>query len=349
MRDPRLAIGALLCALVLMAPMRTAFAHTFEPAVLDLHEREAGSFDVVWKLPAAWAGLLAPGGTLPVPQLPAACVSVVGAAAAGDGEEGPAFWRVNCGAGELRGERLAVRGLDGSRLDVIVRITWRDGSTASGVLRSGEEELLVPAGRSARGLPSGTPARTVLWSYGRLGVEHILFGYDHLLFVLALLLLVRSWSMLLKTISAFTVAHSLALALAVLHVVEVPPAPVEASIALSILLVAVELTRPADAPLTLTRRYPWAVAFAFGLLHGLGFAGALAAIGLPPDQIPLALLAFNCGVEVGQLMFVTAMVAPLVVLRHISATWPRLRLVPAYAIGTLASAWTLERVLAFWA
>jgi hypothetical protein len=187
----------------------------------------------------------------------------------------------------------------------------------------------------------------VFFAYVRIGIEHILFGVDHLLFVLGLMLLVDSWRMLVKTISAFTVAHSMALALAVLGLVDVPPALVEALIALSIVLVAVELTRGGAVP-TVTRRYPWAVAFAFGLLHGLGFAGALTAIGLPPGELVLALVAFNVGVEIGQLLFIGAMLAPRAWLRRAAARWTFVESVPAYVIGSLAFAWMLERVGRFW-
>jgi HupE/UreJ protein len=205
--------------------------------------------------------------------------------------------------------------------------------------------FLVPAG-SAVG--RGAAVGTVLWNYGRLGVEHILFGFDHLLFVLGLLLLVDSWPVLLKTITAFTLAHSLALALAVLGVVRVSPAPAEVLIALSIVLVALELTRAPDTAPTLTTRYPWAVAFGFGVVHGLGFAGALAEVGLPPDQIPLALLSFNLGVELGQAMFVGTLAVPLVLFRRHVAAASLLRRAPAYAIGAVAVAWTLERLERLW-
>jgi hypothetical protein len=328
--------------LLALVPPRVVSAHSFAPAVLDMQERESGVFDVTLKMPRSESEVLTPGDERVAPQFTSHCRRFE----AGASEDGPAYWQLDCGPGALHGDQLSVGGLDGSRLDVIVRITWHDGTAASGVLRSGADVFVVPAGSAAA--RRGAPVQAVLWSYGRLGVEHILFGFDHLLFVLGLLLLVDSWGLLLKTISAFTLAHSLALALAVFGVVEVPPAPVEALIALSIVLVALELTRAPDAPPTLTKRYPWAVAFAFGLLHGLGFAGALAEIGLPPDQIPLALLSFNLGVELGQVMFVGAMTGPLLLFRRSTAAAARFRLVPAYAIGGLAVAWTLERVQRFW-
>jgi hydrogenase/urease accessory protein HupE len=279
------------------------------------------------------------------PVFPDHCLHIDDPALAGQSDEGTAYWRIDCGAAGLRGERVSVSELDGSRVDVIVEIAWLDQRTASAVLRSGADTFLVPA---AATIGSGIPADVVLRNYGRLGVEHILLGADHLLFVLGLVLLVDTWGMLLKTISAFTVAHSLALALAVLGVVTVPAAPVEALIALSIVLVALELTRLGSDPPTLSRRYPWAVAFGFGLVHGLGFAGALAQIGLPPDQIPLALLAFNLGVELGQLLFVSVLLAPLAMFTRVAAARPQSRLIPAYAIGTIATAWVFERIWGFW-
>jgi hydrogenase/urease accessory protein HupE len=324
-------------ALLALALAGRAQAHSFEPALLDLSEGEGGRFEVVWKSPTPRDASDPMGGL--TPELPAHCHRLDGRPAVEPEAEGPRFFAVDCGARGLRGERLAVAGLGGSQVDVIVRISWRDGHTTSGVLRSGLDELVLP------GASAGTPAAIVLWRYGRLGVEHILLGIDHLLFVLGLLLLVDGWGRLALTISAFTLAHTVTLALAVLGLVDVPPAPVEAAIALSIVLVAVELARPDDAPATLARRAPWLVAFLFGLLHGLGFAGALTAVGLPADHLPLALLAFNGGVEVGQVLFVTAMLVPVRLLRRAPA-W--VRLVPAYAIGALAASWTLERLERFW-
>jgi hypothetical protein len=340
-----LLLWQLIACLLATTPARVAVAHSFEPAVLDVREQATGVFDVIWKLPGPESGSFTPGDPLPKPLLPAHCrrlaVSEVAQPQLGE----PLSWRVNCGPLGLHDQRLAVTEL-GPRLEVIVRVTWLDGQSASGVLHSGAEDLMLPADRTASTLGSGS-AGTVLLAYGRIGVQHILFGADHLLFVLGLLLLVESWGLLVKTISAFTVAHSLALALAVLGVLQVPPALVEALIALSIVLVALELTRSTEHP-TFTKRYPWAVAFAFGLLHGLGFAGALTTIGLPPDQLVLALFAFNVGVEIGQLLFVIAMLAPRAWLRRAAARWALIERVPAYAIGSLAVAWMLERIGRFW-
>ena len=188
-------------------------------------------------------------------------------------------------------------------------------------------------------------------TYTALGIEHILTGFDHLCFVLALVLLVSGHRRLFWTVTAFTLAHSLTLALATLGVVHVPRPPVEATIALSIVFVASEIIQKHRGREGLAARQPWLVAFAFGLLHGLGFAGALAEIGLPQNSIPLALLFFNIGVEVGQLLFIAGVLAVARVLTLIAANDIQLRRaaqVPAYLIGGIASYWTIERVFSFW-
>jgi hydrogenase/urease accessory protein HupE len=190
----------------------------------------------------------------------------------------------------------------------------------------------------------------VATTYLGLGVEHILLGIDHLLFVLALVLLVRSWRLLVGVITAFTVAHSITLAAATLGLVHVPPKPVEAAIALSIVFVAAEIVHGRQGRAGLTARWPWVVAFVFGLLHGLGFASALREVGLPENAIPIALLFFNLGVELGQLAFVGVVLAGLALARRVpvaAPTWSW-RLVP-YAVGVVAMYWTIERVAAFWA
>jgi hypothetical protein len=318
-------------AFVLVAAV--AHAHSFDPTLLDLRERDAGVFDVVWKTPPA------EGVRQLAPVFGANCRRTGTLSAASNAADGLSVFRIDCGTDGLHGKTIGVAGLAGHPADVLVRIQWRDGTTTTGVLRSGADEMDVP------GTGAGAPLGTVLRRYGALGVEHILTGTDHLAFVLGLLLLVRGWWRLVETISAFTLAHTLTLGLAVLGVVRVPPAPVEAMIALSIVLVAVEALRPLDAAPTLAHRAPWLVAFFFGLMHGLGFAGALADLGLPPDHVPAALLAFNGGVEVGQLAFVAVMLGPVWLLRR-GPRW--LQMVPAYAIGGMAVAWTVERVAAFW-
>jgi hydrogenase/urease accessory protein HupE len=310
------------------------WAHAFEPAILDVRERDAGVYDVVWKSPAARAGTdPAVGGPL-APRFPSTCR----AEAQGGSVEGTgvAMLRVDCRPGDLHGQPITIDGLNRTRLDAIIRIAWRTGAPVTGIARASDDTFVVP------GVASGVPTGEIVRRYAALGIEHILTGYDHLLFVLAMLLLVERIGAVVRTLTAFTLAHSVTLACAVLGIVRVAPAPVEAAIALSIVLLATELARPPDALPTLTRRYPWMVAFGFGLLHGLGFAGALSAVGLPADQVPLALAAFNVGVEVGQLLFVAVAAAPVALWRRTDhRLW---RLVPAYAIGTVAMVWTIERV-----
>jgi len=243
--------------------------------------------------------------------------------------------QVDCGAAGLRGASIAVAGIAGSHIDVLLRIQWADSDVTTGVLRSGSETMTIP------GVHGGLPLATVLRRYGALGVEHILSGPDHLLFLLALVLLVRGWRQLTLTITAFTAAHSLSLALAVLGVVRLPPGPVEALIAASIVPVAIEALRPSGVDPTLIGRAPWLAAFCFGLLHGLGFATALTELGLPPDHLPAALASFNLGVEAGQLLVVALVLLPVRWLQR-QPRW--VQAVPAYGIAAVAMAWTIERV-----
>ena len=332
-----------------------AAAHSFEPLLFDVRERAPGVFDVRWRLPGPAAGLVIASDAGLAPALPPHCRRVDAAAGAplldaptfvapGSAPAEDTTWRVVCGPDGLRGYAVGIAGLAGGRADAVLRIVWRDGETLTTVLHGGAPEIVVPPGRG--GVAGSAPALAVFVRYLQLGIEHILFGFDHLLFVFGLLLLVDSTATLVKTVSAFTVAHSVSLALAVLGFVHVPPAPVEALIAASIVLLAAELARPAAQPAHLTRRAPWVVAFVFGLLHGLGFAGALTEIGVPANHIALALLSFNLGVEVGQLVFVLVVTGPVAVAARIGWPWSGLRLVPVYAMGALAMMWTLERLQA---
>ena len=236
----------------------------------------------------------------------------------------------------------------GTSTDVLVRIESFDGAT--------QTERLSPT-KTAFVVQPAPGAGEVAATYLRLGIEHILFGFDHLLFVLALVILVRDWRRVALTVTAFTVAHSVTLAAATLDLVNVPGPPVEAAIALSIVLVAVEIVNARRGARSLTGRWPWLVAFCFGLLHGFGFAGALAEVGLPHHAIPVALLFFNLGVEIGQLVFVTAVLAAGALFRRAMAlrrepalvqrTVDRLDVAAAYAVGAVASCWLIERTSAF--
>jgi hydrogenase/urease accessory protein HupE len=241
---------------------------------------------------------------------------------------------LQCGAQNLSAGPIEIAGLNVTILDVLVRVTFADGTTVSHMLRPLEPSWTVTKESS----------RVDRWGYIGLGVGHILFGVDHLLFVLGLLLIVRGYGLLFKTITAFTVAHTITLGLAVLGAVHVSPAPVEAVIALSIVFLALELAQHAHGKVGLTYRNPWIVAFAFGLLHGFGFAGTLSRLGIPSKEIPLALLFFNVGVEAGQLAFVAAFLAFVQSPRTLEIRWPSWSPpIPAHTIGSIASFWLVQR------
>jgi hydrogenase/urease accessory protein HupE len=328
----RLALAGACTALALLSAP-AGEAHELRPGYLELREREPELFDVLWKVPARGELRLALAATLPerCEERTARSATRVDAAVA-------ERWSVRCEGG-LSGGTIAIAGLAETLTDVLVRIEGFDGSARIARLTAKEPAFVVPAE------PGGAE---VAATYLRLGVEHILGGVDHLLFVLALVLLVRGTRRLVWTVTSFTVAHSLTLAAATLGFVHVRQGPVEAVIALSIVFVAGEIVHGARGRPGLTARSPWIVAFVFGLLHGLGFAGALREVGLPQQSIPLALLFFNVGVELGQLLFI-ACVLPLAALgRRAAERWPLASAqLPAYAIGSVAAWWTLERI-ALW-
>jgi hydrogenase/urease accessory protein HupE len=309
-----LALAAVLLGLLCPTPVA---AHEFRPAVLALDEVEPGTFAWVWQPPrdAARRDI-----AVMQPRFPAAC-EVQGQ-------------RLRCGDAGLQGV-IAIEGLAEHPVDVIVRIHWLDGSSRTAVLRGSDDRLELRS----------TGPWQVFRDYTLLGVEHILGGIDHLLFVVGLVVLVGFRHKLLWTITGFTLAHSLTLAGSVLGLVRLPQAPVEAVIALSILLMAVEI---ADDRPSLSRRFPAVVAFAFGLLHGFGFAGALTEIGLPTGQLALALLAFNVGVELGQLGVVAGLFAVARLVPVPERYQRRVQLAIAYGLGTMAAFWTIERVVGFW-
>jgi hydrogenase/urease accessory protein HupE len=249
-------------------------------------------------------------------------------------------WQVEVPGG-LAGKAVAFPDMPTSRVDVLVRLVRADGSEQLARILPSDPQFAVTASPG-----SYEVART----YTVLGVEHILTGVDHLMFVLALIMLVRGTRRLLVTVTAFTMAHSITLALATLGVIHVPGPPVEATIALSIVFVASEIVQGLRGHEGLAAKKPWLVAFTFGLLHGLGFAGALAEVGLPVNAIPIALLFFNIGVEIGQLLFIAAVIALARLVMRLARDRdlrPAL-IVPAYVIGAVASFWVIERVSAFW-
>jgi hydrogenase/urease accessory protein HupE len=239
-------------------------------------------------------------------------------------------------AGGLAGTQILARGLQAGQTDLLVRLV-DDRATVARLTPDSPALPVPPAGSAAAGA----------WTYLILGLEHILFGFDHLLFVLGLLLIVRDRWMLVKTITAFTVAHSLTLAAATLGLIQVPTPPLDAAIALSILCLGVEVARSWRGQTSLALRHPWLLAFAFGLLHGLGFAAGLVGIGLPQADIPLALLLFNLGVEAGQLLFVAVILLLERAFVQLEIRWPRpVQYLPVYLVGTLGAYWTIDRIAA---
>jgi hydrogenase/urease accessory protein HupE len=222
---------------------------------------------------------------------------------------------------------------------VLARVERDDGTAQIARLLPAQPTFVVESPADASG---------VAWTYLVLGIEHILSGIDHLLYILALLFLVKGWRRIVATMSAFTATHSLTLSAAALGWVHVPQPPVEACIALSIVFVAREIAETRQGRPGLTGKWPWVVSFTFGLMHGFGFAGALAEVGLPTRAIPVALLFFNVGVEVGQLLFVAAVLSIIAAATRVPRRWPQwVDGIPAYAIGSIAMFWVIERVAAF--
>jgi hydrogenase/urease accessory protein HupE len=322
-------MAALLAFLHLAHPVS---AHESRPAYLDIRELGSGQYEVIWKRPmrgdyvigfaVVWPEGCAPT-TEAVHQVPGASLTRM---------------LLDCGEYGLIGRELSIARLPETSAEVLVRVEFKDGSTETRILRPSAAAMTVQG-------PRGALAMAV--EYATLGFEHILAGIDHLLFVLGLTLIVSGGWRLVKTITAFTVAHSITLALSTLGLVRVAQAPAEAVIALSIVFLARELAMLNQGRPGLTARAPWLVAFVFGLLHGLGFAGALREIGLPQGDIPLALLAFNLGVEAGQLAFVAVILGVIWLARRVSPASLRkwAGQLPAYAIGTTAAFWTIERIL----
>jgi hydrogenase/urease accessory protein HupE len=305
---------------MLLVPL-PGHAHEVRPAYLDLSEEGPGEFSVLWKTPMLGEMRLA---LQPIFSGPVEVVTPV--ATRTTGNAAVQTWRLR--AESLRGQTLRIVGLETTLTDVLVRIAFADGS-------SWVERLSPP--RPGSVIPTRPSAWGVAGTYLALGIEHILIGIDHLLFVLALLLLTTGTWRLVKTVTAFTVAHSITLGLATLGIVHVPSSPVEAVIALSIVFVAAEIVQARRGRAGLAAQMPWIVAFIFGLLHGFGFAGALSEVGLPEGHIPIALLFFNLGVEAGQLLFVAAVLALVAGMRRTGMAWPRWAgLVPPYAIGSMA-------------
>jgi hydrogenase/urease accessory protein HupE len=323
----------LLLLLQIFLATTSVFADELRPAYLSIRETRPDEFSVLWKVPALGDTRL--GLYLKLPDVCEAKGEPVRLIENGAYSE---RWTAVCNGG-LRGRQIAIDGLRSTATDALARIEYRNGSVEIARLTPETPRFVVLGVQSGWG---------VAWTYFLLGVDHILSGYDHLLFVFALILLINNFWMLAKTITAFTLAHSLTLAGASLGYFSLPQQPVEAAIALSIAFVASELIKQRPGERRLSESYPWVVAFAFGLLHGFGFAGALKETGLPQSDVPLALLTFNFGVEAGQLLFVASVwVAFLAIPRFVTVPTARARLAAAYFIGTVSMVWFVLRVNSF--
>ncbi len=322
----------LLSALLLLAAT-PASADELRPGFVELTQTGAQTWRLIWKAPMR-------GGVTPrtQPVLPEGCRFVGDPARRVDDQAMISRWTVTCTSG-IAGKRIGLSDFSASRTDVLVRV----------VIQGRPVQALRLTARQPSAMIAARPDRTqVARTYFRIGVGHILFALDHVLFVFGLVLLLQRGWPLVKTVSAFTIAHSLTLIGTTLGVIGLPQRPVEAVIALSILFLAVEVAKKRDgAPLRLSERWPWLIALLFGLLHGFGFAGALAAIGLPEGEVPMALLTFNLGVEAGQLLILAGAMTILALFRRFA---PRLHAtairVAAYGIGVVSASWLFARTFA---
>jgi hypothetical protein len=310
------------------------FAHEVRPAYLELHQTGPETYDAFWKVPGQGENL-----RLGIyVELPAGSTNITAPRASMANNAFTERWTIKRPGG-LTGGTIHIAGLTATMTDVLVRLERLDGSAQVTRLTPSAPSFVVEAAPHAVEV-----ART----YSVLGVEHILTGIDHLLFVLALLIITGGGWKLVKTVTAFTISHSLTLTAATLGFVHMPQRPVEAVIALSIVFVAAEIVRIHRGLESITSRAPWLVAFTFGLMHGLGFAGGLSEAGLPAGHVPTALLFFSGGVEAGHFMFIGLVLALIALIRRIRIPLPRWgELVPPYAIGSVAMFWVVQRIALF--
>jgi hydrogenase/urease accessory protein HupE len=326
--------------LFLLLCSSSAFAHEVRPAYLELRQTAPETYDALWKVPGQGENLRL---GLYV-ELPTGCTNLTAPRASMINNAFTERWTIRCPGG-LSGGTIHIAGLSATLTDVLVRLERLDGTTQVTRLTPSAPSFVVASAADALGV-----ART----YTVLGVEHILSGIDHLLFILALLLITGGGWKLVKTVTAFTVSHSITLTLATLSYIHVPQRPVEATIALSIVFVAAEILRGRQGHVGITARAPWVVAFAFGLMHGLGFASGLSEAGLRDGHIPTALLFFSVGVETGHFLFIGVVMAAIhlchwsLTTGHWSLKRPRWApLVLPYAIGSVAMFWVIQRLAAF--
>jgi hypothetical protein len=323
----------MLAMLVVLAIPAHVGAHPLAPVLLQLHEEEGGVVHVTWRQ----SPMKMPGTEDKTPTVPPECKATTATAIVENAESRTSVWTMNCGPAGLVGRRVGIQGLGEAGTDGMIRVRLSDGRTVRSVVSEHNPYLIVPARESRI---------DVAWGYASMGFEHILGGFDHLLFVFGLLLLVPAFRPLVATVTSFTIGHSVTLSLAVLGWANLSPSVVEPVIALTVYLLAVEVARGSGRGPSLLGRFPWAMAMFFGLLHGLGFAGALREVGLPLDEIPLSLFAFNVGIEIGQVAFLSVLLAIGFVfargLREIPA-WTRT--VAVYAMGSVSAFWVIERTM----
>jgi hydrogenase/urease accessory protein HupE len=323
--------GAAMLAVLLPA---LAAAHPLAPSLLSIEEAADGAIAVSFKMSRQQ-----PAGSEIAPELPDRCVPSAEPRLSADDQSLTMSWTARCGAEGLTGARVGVRGLAQAGTNALLRVALRDGRLVQAVLHAGAPSLVIPERASQL---------AVFHDYLRVGALHIAAGFDHLLFVFGLVLLASGTRRLLWTVTAFTAGHSVTLSLAALGIVQFPSPPIELAIAATILVLALELARvEGESRSSWLRRRPWLAAFAFGLLHGFGFAGALAEIGLPQLEIPLALFSFNVGIELGQLAFVALVLAVGRLSAPLLARAPAaLARAPVTAMGALAFYWCLDRASA---
>ena len=322
-------VAALLLAAAFTAP--AARAHEARPGYLEIKETAPGQFSVLWRTPVL-AGMRLPV-SLKLPEDVRNLTEPIVQELADSLVERRS---IDAGPDGLAGKRIELVGLQLTITDVLVRAELLDGRKWTAIARPSHPWVEMAASQTRW---------EVISTYIVEGVRHILFGADHMLFVLGLLLIVKERWMLLKTVTAFTVAHSITLAIATLGYAEAPALPLNAAIALSILFLGPEIVRSWRGQTSFTIRHPWVVAFAFGLLHGFGFASALTSAGLPRSELPLALVSFNVGVELGQLGFIALVLALERSFRVLEIRWAGwVRALPGYTVGTLGAFWTVQRV-----
>ena len=309
-----------------------SWSHEIRPAFLQIMQTSETTYEVFWKVPSM-------GNAVPKIHPIFSSYFTVEELNRPNQIPGSVIYSYKISSDKpLQGSVLSIEGLNKTLIDALVTVTYLNGEKVT---------LMLQPDKDASIIPGETSTYDVIKTYSKLGIEHIILGIDHLLFVLALIIITKGKWKIIKTITAFTIAHSITLSLAVLGIVNFPVPPVEAVIALSIVFLAVEIVKNQNGQETLTSRKPWLVAFTFGLLHGFGFAGALANIGLPQQDIPFALAFFNVGVEIGQVAFIIVVLGIIKMLSY-KKDWPVfVQKTPAYVIGSLASFWLVERVLGF--